>query len=311
MDTRVLAIAAALALALATQAPSVLAAPTVTAHVAATPLSSGTTQCDGVYEGAGKVVHVATGAICTLAAGATLTSGVRVEHGGSLVVEGATIGGGLDTTDPKAIQIGGSQRTVIKGGVQISGLEGGPSGGADNFICNASIGSFLIVNRSVAAAAPMVIGGKPDCQAGVSIGGNLEIFGNANAIDVSNSSGRLSWILTNNFAPLLVESNRLGADLMVSTNRSKVSVLSNRVHGTVTVNSNSRGAVVSANSAGRDLAVEGDVKVEVSANHAGRYATCAHNRPAATGAGNTARKSIRGCPAHQLPQAHARRRPIA
>ena len=33
MDTRVLAIAAALVLALATQAPSVLAAPTVTAHV--------------------------------------------------------------------------------------------------------------------------------------------------------------------------------------------------------------------------------------------------------------------------------------
>jgi hypothetical protein len=220
------------------------------------------TSCTAPFAGSATEIVVPGGATCTLQASATVEKSVQVEPGGSLIVEGASIGKDLRANSPVGIQIGGSKQTSIGHDVQIKGLTG-QIGLGDNYICNAKIGHDLHAEHSVLTAAKLVVGDAPDCSAGVLVSHDIHVQNNDSNVDVSSISA--------------------GHDIHVENNTAGVNVSSTTTNHDLHVQNNSGGVVVSFNKAGHN-------------------ATCQNNLPSTEGENNTQTKGKpKGCPAPPSP----------
>jgi IPT/TIG domain len=220
------------------------------------------TVCEGPFAGEAQSIVVPGGATCTLEATAKVTGDVKVEPGGSLADRGASVGGSIKAKNPAGIQIGGSQQSVVGKDVDIDGL-GGSILGADNSVCNATIGHDLHVQHAAGTAAPIVVGDPPDCSAGVEVGHDVHVEGNATHVDVSQTSAVHDIHVQKNTVGVVVEETTSGHDLHVQDNS---------------------GGVV------------------VSNNHADHKAKCSGNSPTTAGEGNSQNKGRpKGCPAPPPP----------
>jgi IPT/TIG domain len=191
--------------------------------------SKAAVSCTGAFAGTAQALIVPAGAVCTLEATAHIVKNVEVAPTGSLIDEGATIGGSLRADKPVGIQIGGPQLSAIKKNVEILGLTGHLSG--DNFVCNAKVGGNLTDDEAAASAGPVVIGDAPVCSAGDHVSKSLRLRGNETEVDVSSSG--------------------IGQSLDVEGNTAGVTVSANKVSQNLTVQGNSGGVTVRDNSAGR------------------------------------------------------------
>jgi hypothetical protein len=220
------------------------------------------TVCEGPFGGEAQAIVVPGGATCTLEATAKVAGDVKVEPGASLADNGASVGGSIKAKKPAGIQIGGAQQSVIVKDVQIDGLTGSILG-ADNSICNASIGHDLHVQHAAGTAAPIVIGDPPDCGAGIEVGHDVHVQENATHVDVSETAA--------------------GHDIHVQKN--------------------SAGVVVADTTSGHDLHVQDNSGgVVVTGNHADHNAKCKGNKPETAGEGNSQGKGRpKGCPAPPPP----------
>ncbi len=215
--------------------------------------ASKSVSCTGSFAGSAHSLSVPAGAVCTLEAGASISKNVDVAATGSLIDEGAKIGGSLVATSPAGIQIGGSTLSQISKNVTITGLTG--TLGGDNYICNAKIGGTLRDEGAAATAAPIVIGDAPTCSAGVHVSKTARIQGNATAVDVS--------------------SDTFGQHLEVEGNTAGVNVSSNHTSQNLIVQNNSGGVTVSHNSAGRTSTCQGNMPTtEGEGNTGHRGNTC-------------------------------------
>jgi hypothetical protein len=220
------------------------------------------TPCTGPFGGSAEELVVPAGATCTLEGTAVVKRNVMVQPGGSLIDQGAEVGGSINANQPVAIQIGAAKQSVVGHDVKIQGLTGSNLG-ADNYICNANIGHDLHAEHSAATAAPSVIGDAPDCSAGDVVGHDIHSQSNAVKVDVSSSSA--------------------GHDIHVQNNTAGVNVSNTSSTHDLHVQNNSGGVVVSNNSAGHN-------------------AKCSGNKPSTEGEGNTQTKGRpKGCPAAPLP----------
>jgi hypothetical protein len=212
-----------------------------------TPLNPGLTECNGYYGGSGQEVVVPTGATCVLAPGTKVAKNVHVMTGGTLVDEGAAIGGDLNANNPKAVTVAGGS---VGGNLQIQGLTGSPPGGKDNFVCGASIGHDMTVQNAAATAGPIVIGGSPDCGAGNKVGHDLSVQNNATAVTVSNNTVAHNVNIQGNTHGVLVEHNQAGEELQVQNNSGGVTVTNNHAGHNAQCQNNKPTTAGSGNTAG-------------------------------------------------------------
>ena len=153
----------------------------------ATPLGGGNVTCNGIYNGSGHNVTVATGGVCTLLADTQVSGNVQVQQGGALDDEGAAIARDLQTNNAAWIQVDGG---TIGGNLQVQGLTGTPSG-SDNALCDATVNGDVSVHDN-AAGAPIDIGDLYACSGGpaLTIGGNLTVNNNAAAVNVNGNTAK-------------------------------------------------------------------------------------------------------------------------
>jgi hypothetical protein len=236
-------------------------------------LSPSNTNCSGDYGGSGKQVTVLKGQTCILLAGTKVSGNVSVMPAGSLIDEGATIGGNLTATSPRGIQVEAS--SVIGHELEIKGMTGSNEG-ATNFICGASIGGSLSF-LNTAARPEMVIGGESDHK--ITSDRPAEV-GDEPEQCPGNEIGH-NLTVENNADDVAVSGNTVGASLLAEANHDRLTVSGNTITEDMTVSLNSGGASVVSNSVGQ-------------------RASCQHNKPNTTGAGNTAPKN-EGCPAQPAP----------
>ena len=201
-----------------------------------TPLNPGTTTCNGVYNGTGTNVIVPGGAVCTLAAGTTVTHDVNVESGGTLIDLGVAIGHDIDANGADGIQVAGG---TVGHDLTINGLNGSPPTG-DNFVCSTTVSHDLVVTNGTAAGGSIDIGDPPDCSTGNNVGHDLNVQGNANHVDVSENG---------------TSGTPIGHDLIVKNNHPG-------------------GAGVIHNYAGHNATCAGNLPQTGSANHAAGTNTC-------------------------------------
>jgi hypothetical protein len=142
--------------------------------------------CNGLLlSGTYPSVTAVTG--CSLNASDDITGNVTVNQGGSLIDNGAKIGGNLQTNNAAWIVIGSGG--TITGNLQVSGLTGEPPAGtaAANDLCNTTVGNDVQVQNN-GVGIPFDIGGAPDCSSGLIVHGNLTVQNNAGHILVANNS---------------------------------------------------------------------------------------------------------------------------
>jgi hypothetical protein len=188
------------------------------------PLNPGLTECNGYYGGSGQEVVVPVGATCVLPPGTKVATNMHVMTGGTLIDQGATIGGDLNANNPKAVTVAGGN---VQGDVQLQGVAGSPAGDKDNYVCDTSIGHDLSVQNSAATAGTIVIGGPPDCSVGDKIGHDLSVQNNATAVTVSDNTVTHNLSIQNNTGGVTVETNKAGEDLEVQNNSGGVTVTNN------------------------------------------------------------------------------------
>ena len=217
------------------------------------PLGSGTTTCNGAYSGTGNQIVVPAGATCRLLVGTKVTGNVQVNQGGVLIDEGATISGNVQVTNATAVTVlGGS----IGGNLQIQGVTGSPAGANDS-VCNTKISGNVTV-QSNGPNAPFDIGNLGACSggAGLTVGGNLVIQGNA--------------------APVTVGGNTVSGGLQVQSNSAKVTVSANKAKGNIQIQSNTKGGgTLTGNATSGSCQLQGNnPKIAGSGNTAVGSNTC-------------------------------------
>ena len=203
----------------ATDVAGSLAPPVSVTYTVSTKLGSGTTSCNGAYNGSGGQLVVASGAVCTLLPGTKLSGNVQVGPGGVLNDEGATIGGNLQVTNAKWVSVLGGG--TIGGNLQVQGLSGTPAWG-DNALCATTVNGDVQVQGN-GAAAPIDIGNLGACTglAALKVGGNLQVVGNAAAVTIGG--------------------NAVSGNLQVQSNAAKVTVTGNSAKGNIQVTGNTVG----------------------------------------------------------------------
>ena len=116
--------------------------------LAPTPLAPKTTTCNGTFSGTGKDVVVPSGATCVLMHGTAITHDLTVSPGGTLIDSAVTVGHDLVAHSPAGISIDGGS---VGHDLRIEGLSG--SAGAQNRICNTTVGHDLVVAGNANAVA--------------------------------------------------------------------------------------------------------------------------------------------------------------
>ena len=181
------------------------------------PLSSGVSPCNGITGGAGGEVLVPAGARCTLIAGTHVSDQVRVEPGGWLIDSGASIGSNLIAEKAAAVQVGGSQPSVIGGSVELEHLAGTVEG-AQSFVCNATIGANLKVDEAASRTGAISLGAD-GCSNGDSIHRSLTLSHDASAISLANTNAATVAIERNGAAVAVLAGKASKAFTIARTQR--------------------------------------------------------------------------------------------
>ncbi len=260
------------------------------------PLSPGTTTCNSVYGGSGKEVIVPNGAVCTLVAGTKVSASVRVQKGGWLNDDGASIGGSLLASDPRAVYVGGSTTSMVTGNLQITGLTYDEV--SEMTLCNLEVEGNLLVFGSAAKTPPIFVGDAPHVTpCTVSVRLNLNVIDNANTIVVADDSGQHSMLAEGNSGVVKVIENSFTYNIGVSHDKGQTTVLANKAGGSVSAESNPGELVVQENAISENLTVTNDTgTARVSKNTVGGNAKCTDDKPPATGEPNSIKGSNTGCP---------------
>ncbi len=266
---------------------------------------TGATACNGIYGGSGNEVTVGKGETCILLPGTRVAHNVQVNQGGTLIDRGATIEGNLQANSAVAIQVSGGS---VGQTLQIKGLTGSHEGQL-NYVCGVKVGHNLDVENAASTAAPIDVGDPPSCAAGDQVGQDVNVTGNAVAVDVSHITGEHDINVNNNTKGVTVENNTDSHDVNVTGNSGGATVKENAPAHNVNVTNNSGGVLVRGNKAGEELIVTGNSGgVTVTANGAGNNAICNNNLPKTEGGENTATKGkVQGCPTGKTIVAAAKR----
>ncbi len=253
------------------------------------------TSCSGVYGGGGPEVIVPGGASCTLAPGTSIPGNVRVEPGGTLLDEGAAIGGNLVANSPAGIQIKGTTPGTITANVRIVGLTGAVEG-EPNMICNVTIGENLLVSSSEASAAPVLIGGGPECRP-VTVKLDVNVYGNSNRVGLLGDLFDKELLMEANTGPVEAAEDHILGSAGAGGNKGGVTMRNLRVRGFLSAQRNPGQVLLEGNTAGGRLFVRDDTGgVTVSRNRVGASAECVDDRPRARGAPNQIKGRDTGCP---------------
>jgi hypothetical protein len=165
--------------------------------------------CDGTYRGTGKNVTVPSGATCVLTAGTTVTHDVIVAAGGTLIDPTVNIRHDLLAQNPAGIVISGDS---IGHDLRVEGL-GGSATEAGNNICGTEVGHDLVVDGGLGSAGALLIGSCPN--GGNSVGHDLVISDNVNAIVVDNNSVGHDLVVSGNADTVVGTGNSVGHELRV------------------------------------------------------------------------------------------------
>jgi len=168
--------------------------------------SSGST-CNGTFTGTFPGdLNISSGQTCIFTAGGV--AGKVTQHGGSLVLNNATVGGDVHIQGGDRFSILSSH---ITGNLQVQNL---PAGTTQNQVCWSDIQHNLTYQNSL---APIAIGAAPGCH-GNTIGGNLQI--------------------NKNSASTLVSNNVINGDVQDQSNRASTQVAGNTIGGNLQVQGN-------------------------------------------------------------------------
>ncbi|HUK45575.1 MAG TPA: hypothetical protein VLV28_09785 [Gaiellaceae bacterium] len=191
-------------------------------------LGNGTTICNGAYGGTGSNVTVPAGAVCTLIPGTKVNGNIQVQQGGALNDQGATVGGNLQAASPVWIKVSGGS---IGGNLSIQGLTGAPAG-VDNSLCSAAISGNVAVQGS-GASSPIDIGNLGACAggAGLTIAGNLQVSGNAGAVQVGGNTVKGNLTVQANTGGGTLKSNSSGGNCTLGGNAPGIAGSSNTASG--------------------------------------------------------------------------------
>lgn len=200
-------------------------------------LSAGTTTCNATFTGTGSTVTVPANGRCTLIPGTHVKLGITVHAGGSLTMNGVTVGGAISAAKGTAININGG---TIGGALSIS--EG------NAVVCGSKIG------HGVTASHGSLVLGRTGCA------GN-QIIGN---------------VLVQHYAHVRVQGNTIKGNLTVTYGTSSPdSIVSNTVSGKLLVSYSGPPVEVSNNHAGTASCV-GNKGLTGSGNVATGTNTCPH-----------------------------------
>jgi hypothetical protein len=248
-------------------------------------------------------VIVPGGASCTLAPGTTIPGNLRVEPGGTLLDEGAAIGGNLVANSPAGIQIKGTTPSTIAANVRIVGLTGAVEGGP-NLICNVTIGENLLVSSSEASAAPVLIGGAPECRP-VTVKLDVNVYANANRVALIGDLLDKELLMEANTGPVEADEDHILGNAGAGGDKGGVTMRALHVRGFLSAQRNPGQVLLEGNSAGGRLFVREDTGgVTVSRNRVGASAECVDDRPRAHGAPNLIKGRDTGCPTAARARAH-------
>jgi hypothetical protein len=154
-------------------------------------------------------VTVASGATCVLTAATTVTHDLVVAAGGTLIDPAVTIGHDLVANSPAGIVISGDS---IGHDLRIRGVSGS-AGSAGNDVCDTVVRHDLVIDDGLASAAPLSVGG---CAAGGNtVGHDLVVSENANAITVTGNTIGHDLLVTENTGAVSVSGNSVGHDVRI------------------------------------------------------------------------------------------------
>jgi hypothetical protein len=212
-----------------------------------TPLSAGTTTCNGTYSGRGTDVVVPAGAVCRLLPGTTVSHTITVRTGGTLNAQGVTVGADVVLTGPL------------------------PSS-----LCATTIAHDVTVSNAGASATPIVIGDTANgCSASNRIGHDIVISGNAGPVTVSGNQVGHDVVVKGNQGRMTVSANQVTHDVVVSSNTGAVTVSANRAGNDLVVQGNKPGgATIVGNTATHNATCSGNSPQTGSGNTAGGIRTC-------------------------------------
>ena len=179
-----------------------------TATIAQRLSSTGTTTCNGVFGGTGPAVSVPAGATCSLIPGTIVSGDVRVGKGATYVGRGVQIGHDLYADHPTGLGITDGR---VGNDLTVTGLGGGGPGTAgDSYICQTSVVHDLVVQAGTAGAGEIAIGDQPDCSGGSTVGHDLVVQRNADAVDVTRNQVTHDLTLQGNSGGTVVSANNAG-----------------------------------------------------------------------------------------------------
>ena len=175
---------------------------------AATPPQNAT--CNGVLAaGTYNDVTVPANTFCEIDSGVIINHDLNLQHGSSLWDNGATVGHDIKADHPAGFGV--FAHPTIGNNISVNGVTGSTSDGF-NFICSATVGANVNVSGSASTAGAWSIGGS-DCGLGnLSIGNDLVVNNNLNAVDVSRNSVTHDMHVDGNTGGTTVSSNTVGHD---------------------------------------------------------------------------------------------------
>jgi hypothetical protein len=173
---------------------------------------------------------VPAGGSCTINFGSTIGHDVIVNSGAQLFDRGATVGHDITASQPQGVLINGGGPAGpghVGHDIKVDGVSGQFGIVPFNSVCNNFVGHDVVIQSSLATAAPWKIGtpGQSFCTSGADrVGHDIVIRNNANNVDVSNNApatlGDVGHDLTivGNSGGVTANGNHAGHDCSQSNN---------------------------------------------------------------------------------------------
>jgi hypothetical protein len=188
------------------------------------------TACNGAYSGTFKGnLTVTKGQTCILIGGGT--TGSITQTGGSLVLNGATIGSNATIQTGGTFNIGPS--TTIKGNLTMQSL---PVSTTVNQVCGSTITGSVVYQSN---GAPVVIGSGSSSCALNSIGGSLQASSNSAPVTMNGNKISGSIQVQSNPGATQINGNTVGVSVQNQSNTGATQVFNNTIVNALQCQSNS------------------------------------------------------------------------
>ncbi|HEY2466539.1 MAG TPA: MBG domain-containing protein [Terracidiphilus sp.] len=187
------------------------------------------TTCNGAYNGTFKgSLVVSKGQTCIFVGGGT--TGTVTDTGGNLILQGASIGGGVTITSGGAFSIGPS--TTIHGNLTIESL---PKSTVANQVCGSTITGSLVYQSN---GAPVLIGSGTSSCAGNSISSSLQVSSNSASVTMNGNKVTGSIQVQSNPGATTMNGNTVGVSLQDQSNTGATQVFNNIIKNALQCQSN-------------------------------------------------------------------------